>query len=43
MQAEIDLQVKVTQQFDRTWQDSKLLINTEIERLKKEDPEAAKK
>ncbi|HIW05932.1 MAG TPA: hypothetical protein H9889_01195 [Candidatus Ignatzschineria merdigallinarum] len=42
VQAEIDLQVKVTQQFDRTRQDMKQIINEKIDKYKKEDPEKAK-
>ena len=42
VQAEIDLQVKVTQQFDRTRQDMKQIINKKIDEYKDADPEKAK-
>ena len=42
VQAEIDLQVKVTQQFDRTRQDMKQIINKKIDEYKKTDPDKAK-
>src|SRR5699024_900860 len=42
VQAEIDLQVKVTQQFDRTRQDMKQIINQKIDEYKDKNPDKAK-
>lgn len=42
VQAEIDLQVKVTQQFDRTRQDMKQIINKKIDEYKDKNPDKAK-